>query len=502
MSEPRKRFGLGTIRDALKRSMGISPTAPLQPEPTLNDLYQRAIDKQILSQKKGLTDRFMQRSLPDEASWALFASDEEFITAMRQGFDETARQSALRRMSPELAAQYSGMHYGETVAKRADAFLDMMQNMSKKHDALLLRKNDSLILFMHGTPSGNVAFHGRSYPVSVVMNRMQQAKLIPDDIRTIFTMSCYGGKQESLVAPGGRRVVSAHTSTDPIIGAAFGTFGNENTPLFGVSLMSGDMTDDFKRFAMEEGTLEVLYSSQEINDAIEATLRPKPKPVEASPETTATSTKAEEAVQVDTAKTSPVSLESQPEFYSDEFYRQHGLDPVQQRQKLRELYESKKARLPEGLRKYFPDAPDFAEETEKAAGNVVVEESKKVVVPDEPVPVVKDTPTPRRVKTETSSVKAATVDKVADTAKASKTLSSKKLGNGGKMAIAAVVAGLVIGKLADDDKPKQSSMRAMGHSAPRMTNSTYNDIQANSYDAQIASNISSYGYGKRVGGFM
>lgn len=164
--------------------------------------------------------------------------------------------------------------------------------------------------------------------------------------------------------------------------------------------------------------------------------------------------------------------------YSNEFYEAQGLDPIKQRQKVKDLYDSKGVELPEELKKYFPD---------KKPAPVETSSSPK--------------PKPKKVNAPKPKQQTSPPGKAIPKASTGKNLPKKQLGNNGKLAIAAVIAGLVIGHVINDDDEEKQEDSKHGTTS-RMTTSNYYDIQANSNDSQIASNISSYRYGRRVGGFM
>lgn len=515
--------------DIIRQSADIDVTAPLSPTPSLNEIYQKKIDERFYSYKDTFVRLAKERQLHEEAERIDSLSLEEFAAEARKDMDEvlsTLIPESQRRLLEQMGEStvYSGLYYGEIVAKRADAFVDMVQTMAVRQDALLLRKNDSLILFAHGTPTGNIALNGKEYSPKTVVQGMHKAGLVPEDIREIFTMNCYGGKQTSFIGPGGIKVGSSHTSTSPVLATAMVDLSN---PMFGVSLSTGDMTDEFKRFSLEDGQLEVLYSAQEINDALG--IKPRKSSwqnaeveiidVSIVPEAEANAQATDKVISdEDMAKASrnTDSLKSTGEqdvmklleqygAYSDEFYEKRGLNPTEQRQAIKELYESKGAELPEGLKKYFPDAPEVPAQAQPQG--FVVDDQKGFVIEDAPPSVkhvAEDMPraATKKVDVDVPEKPAAKVAKAADAAQdATKALSKKQLGSTGKLAIGAVIAGLVIGSLMDDDDKGPAGPAPRGN-APRMTSSTYYGIQANSNDAQIAANISSYGYGRRVGGFM
>lgn len=257
-------------KDIVRQSSIVDVQEPIHINKTLNERYQDVINERIYSYKDFSASQAKKKGYhPDYVNQIRSSNLEEFSSKIRQQFDE-----GLSSMIPENQKQlmmqmgesttYSGMYYGEIVSGRADAFIDAVRNLPIKQDALLLRKNDALILFAHGTKDGKIAFNRAAYSSENFVQMLYDKHLIPDDIKKIYTMNCYGGKQQSFIGPNGVEVKSAHTSTTPIIGCAIMDFEN---PMFVTSLNTGDMIDEFKEFSMADGKLEVLYSSNEINEA-------------------------------------------------------------------------------------------------------------------------------------------------------------------------------------------------------------------------------------------
>ena len=89
-----------------------------------------------------------------------------------------------------------------------------------------------------------------------------------------------------------------------------------------------------------------------------------------------------------------------------------------------------------------------------------------------------------------------TTSATTDTAKTGAKLQTKRLGTGGKIAIGVAIAGVAAHVLTNNDSQKRKDEHVA------TSNTSVHTSTGNHYDAQIAANISGYGYGKRVGGFM
>lgn len=74
----------------------------------------------------------------------------------------------------------------------------------------------SMFIVMHGTKNGYVAFDSKAYKLQHISEILSVDNLIPEDIKNIYTISCYGGLQQPFVMPNGVEVKSSHTSKLPL----------------------------------------------------------------------------------------------------------------------------------------------------------------------------------------------------------------------------------------------------------------------------------------------
>lgn len=328
--------------------------------------------------------------------------------------------------------------------------MDLSMGGKKGEGIHLYRTENTLLLHAHGSPNGTLQYHGKELKVEDVIEFLEANGKIDDSITDIYTLSCFGGNQTPFVSGQGRKVRSSHNSNKPIVGSPKTQIGQaQHLLLFSID-EQGDFTPEFKEFlAQNEGTMQYLNANIQGDEVIYHNI------FDGLTEYVEAKQVAEADVDVSPPPT-PAQLEQ-------------GTPGV--RDSARQLSHEDFVNAIRGNLEEKPvvDAPE-AQKTVEAD------------IPDKP------------------KVKAA---KVADaTQDATKTLPKKQLGSTGKLAIGAVIAGLVIGALLDDDDEEESSQAAPKRNMPRMTSGNYYEIQAGANDAQIAANISSYGYGRRVGGFM
>lgn len=429
--------------------------------------------------------------------------------------------------------------------------MDLSMGGKKGEGIHLYRTENTLLLHAHGSPNGTLQYHGKEFKVEDVIEFLEANGKIDDSITDIYTLSCFGGNQTPFVSGQGRKVRSSHNSNKPIVGSPKTQIGQaQHLLLFGID-EQGDFTPEFKEFlAQNEGTMQYLNANIQGDEVIYHNI------FDGLTEYVEAKQVAEADVDVSPPPTPAqdvMSLLEQYGAYSDEFYQQQGMDPVQQRLAVRKLYEDRGKPLPEQLKKYFPDASesqavkpdvkleiDFIEPlhpvpslnelyqqriderihlykeqlmNELEQGTPGVRDSARQLSHEDFVnairgnleekPVVDAPEAQKTVEADIPDKPKVKAAKVADaTQDATKTLPKKQLGSTGKLAIGAVIAGLVIGALLDDDDEEESSQAAPKRNMPRMTSGNYYEIQAGANDAQIAANISSYGYGRRVGGFM
>ena len=78
------------------------------------------------------------------------------------------------------------------------------------------RNKDSMLINIHGSESGFVKAGRYTISIKQLGEILTQNNLIPNDIKNIYTISCYGGLQPKITLDNGVTIQSGHTSKLPI----------------------------------------------------------------------------------------------------------------------------------------------------------------------------------------------------------------------------------------------------------------------------------------------
>lgn len=262
---------LSNAKDVIQNSSIINTKESLNPSAFINEQYNNIIDERIYSYKNFSLNNLRQQGFDEDSIKATEVLDVKNYSKMikeslLESLDELIPESQKRLMKMAGgSSSYSGIYFAEKVHDKSNVLADMISEMPFKTDAIVLKKNDALFLFAHGTEQGNIFFHRREYSPEKFVDALHKKNLIPDDIKKLYTINCYGGKQQSFISSGGIDVKSAHTSTNPILGMAM---FDKNSPLFSIALNNGDIIDEVKKISMEDGQLSVLYSPKELNQVL------------------------------------------------------------------------------------------------------------------------------------------------------------------------------------------------------------------------------------------
>ena len=81
----------------------------------------------------------------------------------------------------------------------------------------LFQNHDITIVNIHGNMFGKMMWRKKAYKPADIIQKLEDANLIPENTRKIYTMSCYGGKQQSGITKGGKSFSSLHTSKEEIL---------------------------------------------------------------------------------------------------------------------------------------------------------------------------------------------------------------------------------------------------------------------------------------------
>lgn len=192
-------------------------------------------------------------------------------------------------------------------------YLDVV-NQKNGAEAYLFRQNDILFLNAHGDTNGKILYNKKFIEPKELLNELENANLIPDDIKKIYTISCFGGLQKPSKTNNGIPIESSHTSNKPIVGIPM-----TNEISFSISEGTGDISENLKKDILRNQgyKVEEVLSPKQIDDVL------KNNPQEAFD------------------KYGP---------NDDRFYTSQGLDPKKQKEAINKLNSKRKP--PEPLPDY------------------------------------------------------------------------------------------------------------------------------------------------------
>lgn len=184
----------------------------------------------------------------------------------RGRFGQTARELGGQRDNPHLLFEINDKDTEK-------AFRTILQSQNNGGEIAVFKQGDILIINGHGTKrSGKLIHHGKTCNPQTIISQLENSGMISNDIKEIFTLNCYGGKQSSFTTKSGIKVQSAHTSTNPIIGKLGYQVDNDiATKIYmGISLQNGDVNDAFKNAVLrnQNERISLHTSPQEITDLI------------------------------------------------------------------------------------------------------------------------------------------------------------------------------------------------------------------------------------------
>ena len=396
----------------------------------------------------------------------------------------------------------------EYISKQTILNIDINSKEGKEaYKNIALKKNnsyiagftmdDSMFIIGHGTKNGGgiIANNKIAMNNKFLGSLLLEENLIPDNVKNIYTISCYGGLQQPIELSNGVKIQSLHNSKQKI---KFGLTLDKNNNVSNIKIKINDNDSLVKKFKNNSINVQMSFSPKEFNEAI---INNKAKHGALTPQ---------EAFD----KYGP---------NDDRFYTSQGLDPKKQKEAINKLNSKRKPPEPlpdysaEDIRldKMFTEDKAYIESLEKqrkrpnykpVKGPKLKEVTKKdnnlekatnevfdnftENINNTPKPKVKNTPKPSKN----------IVKPVKNTSK----MTTKSLGGVGKGAIGLIVAGvtgLAIGKALssdNDNKDKKQDKRVV-----KQQNISYNNqYMDNQYTMQMAQDISSYRYGKHMTGFV
>ena len=195
-------------------------------------------------------------------------------------------------------------------------YLDVV-NQKNGAEAYLFRQNDILFLNAHGGNNGKILYNKKFIEPKELLNELENANLIPDDIKKIYTISCFGGLQKPSKTNNGIPIESSHTSNKPIVGIPM-----TNEISFSISEGTGDISENLKKDILRNQgyKVEEVLSPKQIDDVL---------------------------------KNNPQKAFDKYGPNDDRFYTSQGLDPKEQKEAINKLNSKRKP--PEPLPDYSAD---------------------------------------------------------------------------------------------------------------------------------------------------
>ena len=195
-------------------------------------------------------------------------------------------------------------------------YLDVV-NQKNGAEAYLFRQNDILFLNAHGGNNGKIVYNKKFIEPKELLNELENANLIPDDIKKIYTISCFGGLQKPSKTNNGIPIESSHTSNKPIVGIPM-----TNEISFSISEGTGDISENLKKDILRNQgyKVEEVLSPKQIDDVL---------------------------------KNNPQKAFDKYGPNDDRFYTSQGLDPKEQKEAINKLNSKRKP--PEPLPDYSAD---------------------------------------------------------------------------------------------------------------------------------------------------
>jgi hypothetical protein len=471
--------------------------------------------------------------------------------AISQGLERLGKETDATYSLPEVFLKHDNptikQHFAEVGLSKNDA------------QAYLFRQNDILFLNMHGTPDGKVAFRQNKLNPSQFLDILYDAGMLPEDISKIYTISCFGGLQKTgTTTKNGIPIASSHTSNKPI--ASIPLPGE-----ISFALANGELSEDLMEDVIrnKDFKVEEVLTPQQINEIVDERLnklvkKPKYKvskgpklkkeettviieddnkgiitetsstkdtniPDSSTNQNNAESIKQEEPIkpskpETETSKPDFIPTDSEYNKYVWEEYQKGNTDVMSADEYYRSKHTPEEQAIIDEInnRSQQPDSKpeQNTESTPKTNTDTISEPKTK---PDTTTPKSQPEVKPksgyipkRGPKVKSSNITKEQIEKVAKkTGMKVKKLTddaTKAIGEGinwNKVGKVSAIAGAValVGFGIHNHNKKEKENRKNG--PDRLTGTTRkSEFWNQSYTAQMAKDISTYQYGKRMTGFV
>ena len=403
---------------------------------------------------------------------------------------------------------------GIDIKDTPDFYFGFDTESGKLYKDLLLKKNnqtvlgfinkdkDSMFVVAHGTKKGKIHV-GKNNQMTIEQlgEYLQENNLIPDGIKNIYTVDCYGGLQKPVQLKNGIIIQSSHTSDKPV----FSKLANEKLTFLGLQ-GDAEIIPEVQKFQGQK--LSLAFDTDTFHNArlkLNTDSNGQYYFGDIQPEE---SIKVNEEVSI---KNTDNNIKGQISFIDDNgnikqeykltpqeafdkygpnddrFYTSQGLNPKEQKEKINELNSKRKSVKTD--KEILDDISIKPEEYDKVENNLKdianelenLKNTTEEIVEETTENIQKELPKKQLTKASTEAIE----NNV-------KNINFKKVGK-----IGAIIGtiGLVSYGIGKHNKKKKEEKQQIQY--PQ--NNNYID---NSYAQQMASDISSYRYGKQMTGFI
>lgn len=123
---------------------------------------------------------------------------------------------------------------------RGGKLIDIAKN------AYIFQKNDMAMLLAHGTKHGGIQFGSASLTPQAYVKLLEDRGVL-NDVKKLYTIDCYGGKQESFISPKGIQVSSSHTAETKIRFSNVKNKHGDRQAFVLVDKSTGEFTKEFQK---------------------------------------------------------------------------------------------------------------------------------------------------------------------------------------------------------------------------------------------------------------
>ena len=385
-------------------------------------------------------------------------------------------------------------------------YKDLLKKRNKQTILGFTNKNkDAMFIVAHGSKDGKISVgKGNRLTIEQLGKYLQKFDLIPNDVKNIYTIDCFGGLQKPVKLKNGVTIQSSHTSDKTILSTSL-DFKEQKM----ISLLQIQGDDSIiPKMQMFQGN--ELFLSFDTNDFFNARFKfnadddgqyyfGKDKPKKSTKTNKEKSTKnIDNNIKGQTSfidnngniKQEYIKLTPQEAFdkygpNDDRFYTSQGLDPKQQKEAIEKL--NKKYKKPKYKYKSISGNIHLKQESLPKHKYRSINGKGYIKHSDKP-------------KYKYKSIKGKGHAKL----KNNSGLKTKSLNGRGKAGI--IIASLLVGTAIHNRNKRNSEKRQENKSLKNMltpNNNYSNNIQEyNQYAIQMAQDISTYRYGKHMTGFV